>query len=371
MAGMAAIVALPSTSMAAAGGAGVKIRTVLEQGGVIERVAVFGKDDRAPLASRWRGLQNAIGLVASEAERTMCTGFCIGRRTIATAAHCLFRTSGERRPDLASFRFIVGVAGKRRSSPIMGQSSASPGQFVIAGATDLSVAPPIDATRDWALARLTEPVCAGNGLEIADIEPTRVHRLAARGRLLHVAFHGDLGDWHLTGSSRCATQTQIDAQALSQIGRDFTDVSRLVLHECDTGLASSGSPLLTLSPDNRIRVVAMNVGTYQQTRYLVSGTSVKHRYKPATVANTAVSASAFSGAALAFARADILTDPRSIRRLQVALDRLRLEPGPIDGIFGNDTRSAVKAFERLTKRPALGLATRELLRDAEYVAATP
>ncbi len=327
--------------------------------------AVFGDDDRRPLPADLSTLAGSIGLVASDSERTLCTGFCVGRRTVATAAHCLFRTAGERRSDLASFRFVVGSADARRTAAVTGGATKALPQHVIAGSTALKITPPIDATRDWALMRLDQPVCDGHGLYVDKITPIRVNRLAARGRLLNVAFHGDLKNWRLAASRNCDVATRMTAPARRQLVRDFSDISTLVLHECDTGLASSGSPLLAIGPDNRLKVVAMNVGTYQQTRYLVTGDSVTRRYKPATVANTAVSGVAFADHILAFTRADILAEHRRMRQLQSALNKGGFDAGPADGIYGERTRAAVIAFERATGRPGIGLATRQLLRAAE------
>ncbi|MFT5507007.1 MAG: V8-like Glu-specific endopeptidase [Hyphomicrobiaceae bacterium] len=328
---------------------------------VIADAAVFGDDNRTRLPTHLSQLANSVGLVTSDTERTLCTAFCVGRRTIATAAHCLFRTAGERRPDLGSFRFVVGSRAARKISVITGEATGAQRQHVIAGASSLKVTPPIDATRDWALMRLAQPVCQGQSLTVDKISPVRVNRLAARGRLLNVAFHGDLRNWQLAVSRTCATKTDLTKPVRKQIARDFSDTSALVLHECDTGLASSGSPLLALNSANRLKVVAINVGTYQQTRYLVTGDSVTRRYKPATVANTAVSGSAFADHILAFTRADILSDRNQVRQLQVTLNRAGFDAGSADGLYGERTRSATIAFEGATGRAPIGLATRQLL----------
>ena len=192
-------------------------------------------------------------------------------------------------PTLPAFALLLVLQMHGAPRAVTGRATKALPQHVIAGSTALKITPPIDATRDWALMRLDQPVCDGHSLYVDKIAPIRVNRLAARGRLVNVAFHGDLKNWRLAASRNCDVASRITAPARRQLDRDFSDISTLVLHECDTGLASSGSPLLAIGPDNRLKVVAMNVGTYQQTRYLVTGDSVTRRYKPATVANTAVS----------------------------------------------------------------------------------
>ena len=48
------------------------------------------------------------------------------------------------------------------------------------------------------------------------------------------------------------------------------------------------------------------------------------------------------------------TDP-AVRDLQQAMKTLGHDPGPIDGVFGNATESAVKAFQREREIPADGV----------------
>ena len=345
---------------------GRPLSTLGTHSSLIGNVAVFGADDRSPLPRNLSELAHSIGLIASDAAGTMCTGFCVGKRTVATAAHCLFRTVGERRADLASFHFSVGPQHARRRAGIAGRHNASHRQNVIAGSTSLRVTPPIDVTRDWALMRLDQPICQGHSLVVDDIGPKQIDRLAARQRLLHISFHGDLGNGRLAVSQTCTTKTALTAPVRRQIARDFSDTASLVLHECDTGLASSGSPLLALTADNSLSVVAINVGTYQQTRYRVTQGSVTRRYRPATLANTAVSGTAFANHILAFARADLL-DNLAIAELQRALAGAGYDAGGADGLYGERTRAAVMAFERSLGRSSIGLATQRLLGIAKQL----
>ena len=132
----------------------------------LQKVAVFGADNRGALPRALRSLKKSIGLVYNNRARSVCTGFCVSDRIIATAAHCLFRTAGERRPKLAEFRFVLRAQKNWPSSRIEGFQSRSPDQFVIAGSHKLKVEPPIDATRDWALMRLARPLCRGAVLPV-------------------------------------------------------------------------------------------------------------------------------------------------------------------------------------------------------------
>lgn len=344
-------------------GAGPLHKMPSRSGGMIRKIAVFGDDNRVPLPANLAELSHSVGLLSSAIEKTVCSAFCVGRSTIATAAHCVFRTAGERRGDLASFRFEVGPIGEKLSAGVFGRQSRTYRQHVIAGSVALAVTPPIDATNDWALMRLDRPICEKGSLLVSKAAPDRISALAERNRLMHVAFHGDFKHWQLAVSRSCATNVGLDRAVQQQVKRDFADVAALVLHDCDTGLASSGSPLMALAPDNSLRVVAINVGTYQQTRYLVTRGSVTRRFKPATVANTAISGSAFADHVLAFTRADILNSSADVQQLQIALNAKGFDAGSADGVYGERTRRAVVAFEIATGRAGIGLATHQLLAE--------
>ena len=143
----------------------------------------------------------------------------------------------------------------------------------------------------------------------------------------------------------------------------------VVLHTCDTGGASSGSPMLIDGPAGP-EVIGINVGTYLQSKVLTQRGEVVHRYKSETVANTAVSAGAFRPTLEALARADILTTHTAIMELQRLLAAEGHYTGTSDGMYGPMLNTAVRAFERAEGRGETGLATVALLkrlsaRDAE------
>src|SRR5690349_1075459 len=56
---------------------------------LVERVAVFGADDRQPVPSKYQATAQSIGVLFNNQTRTVCTAFCVGDAIIATAAHCL------------------------------------------------------------------------------------------------------------------------------------------------------------------------------------------------------------------------------------------------------------------------------------------
>jgi peptidoglycan hydrolase-like protein with peptidoglycan-binding domain len=108
-------------------------------------------------------------------------------------------------------------------------------------------------------------------------------------------------------------------------------------------------------------VVAINVGTYVQTRMLLDRGKVVRRYKSDSIANTAVSVTAFIPAMDVFSRARILERPDKIRALQAGLKSQGLYGGQIDGTFGPETRQAIQAFVGNPASEAAGLPTADLL----------
>ena len=141
--------------------------------------AVFGSDDRVEMPPRLDAVGRSVGMLFNNEARTVCTAFCVSDNTIATAAHCLFKTAGETPPRVADFWFgRLNGSNSREFARIAGVTTASTPQHVMAGSTQLRVRPPIDATRDWALVRLSRPLCRGAALPIKVLPPDELVRQA-------------------------------------------------------------------------------------------------------------------------------------------------------------------------------------------------
>jgi V8-like Glu-specific endopeptidase len=365
----AALVAcgLTATSAAAAGPTVSTAQPAVARQSLIQRIAVFGSDDRIEVPNRYEVVGRSVGMLFNNEARTVCTAFCVGDSTIATAAHCLFKTAGETPPRVADFWFgRLNGSSSRDFARIAGVTTASTPQHVMAGSTQLSVRPPIDATRDWALVRLSRPLCRGNVLPIKVLEPDQIVREAEEQRLFQVAYHRDFANWRLAYSQPCEVARQFPGASRQTIAKDFTDVSQLILHKCDTGGASSGSPLLVETPDGPA-VIGINVGTYVQSRVMMRDGEVLHRFKSETVANTGVSAAAFKDRISEFEQAQILPNGNGIRVIQDQLFALQLYDGAIDGTFGPQLRTAISNYEQLSKLPVTGLATTSLIRRLDSI----
>jgi len=331
--------------------------------GLVHKVAVFGPDERVPLPPDRAALSRAIGLFYDTRSHAVCTAFCVRDDTIATAGHCLLRTAQERPLPLPGFQFRLEP---RDGTPaltarIAGSGRRAEAQHVATGAQALRVRPPIDAASDWALVRLAKPICAGRTLPISRQPESELIRLSAAQRVYHVAYHRDFRNWELALGAPCAIRRSFNGADWSAIAKDFVDAAHVILHTCDTGGASSGSPMLIDGPSGP-EVIGINVGTYLQSRVLTHQGEVVHRYKSETVANTAVGASAFRDALEALAHAEILAERKDIVALQTLLAAAGHDVGPRDGLYGKRLNAAIRAFEISEGRKETGLATAALLK---------
>ena len=203
--------------------------------------------------------------------RTRVHGVLRRRRRRRDRRHCLFRTAGEPCRARGLSRSAAARHHARRRSASPARATRSPPQNVVAGSRSLSVRPPIDATRDWALVRLAAPVCtrpraaarapdAGRGsLQRAGRAAPVPGRLSSRLRQLAARLLADRCDVAATSTAPSGTASR----------RDFIDPDQLILHTCDTGGASSGSPLLIDTAGGPV-VVGINVGTYVQSKVMIA-----------------------------------------------------------------------------------------------------
>lgn len=324
-------------------------------------VAVFGADDRLPLPAKHKDLQEKMGLLFNSRSRMVCTAFCVAPDMIATAAHCLFRIAGERPPRIADFWFARNYDAVRDYARIAGHGTGATAQHVMSGATSLNVRPPIDATKDWAFARLARAICTKGVLPVRPLPTEQILIEAAAKRVFQVSYHRDFTPWKLAYARPCGITRSFERAEWNVIARDFADPAPLLLHTCDTGGASSGSPLL-LETARGPEVIGINVGTYVQSRVEMQDGQVTRRFKADTVANTGVSAAAFAAKLDAFRQAAILGTAAQIREVQAALKQQQLYDGAIDGTYGSALRTAIEAYEKAQGLTVTGLATQALLK---------
>ena len=326
--------------------------------------AIFGADHRVPLPARFKAVEDKIGLLFNLRARTVCTAFCVDRDIIATAGHCLHRTAGERPPQLGDFWFGRDYDTVRDFARIAGYASGAAAQHVMSGAMSLSIHPPIDAAKDWALVRLTRPVCSKGGLPLSVLSIDDIIKEAEARRVFHVSYHRDFTPWKLAYSHACGVARNFAGADWGAIARDFVEPAALILHTCATGGASSGSPLLLETPGGPA-AIGINIGTYVQSKVVMQAGRITQRLKADTIANTAVSSEVFAEKLETFRQATILGSSAQIRELQTRLARRGLFAGKVSGVYDAALRSAIEAQERAAGLPVTGLATAALLKQLE------
>ena len=231
---------------------------------------------------------------------------------------------------------------------------------MLAGGQSLSTAPPIDATKDWAFIRLSRPVCSKGGFDIEPMPVEQVIREALAGRVFQLSYHKDFKQWQPAYSKPCQVERTFGTVGWNTIAPDFNAPEHLLLHTCDTGGASSGSPLLIETPQGP-KVIGINVGTYVQSKGTAPHQLATTKGMGEAIANTAVSATVFAGTLKTFRTAHILGAVEPMKELQERLKAAGHYTGPIDGTYGPALKMAIMAFEASARVPQTGMASEDVL----------
>jgi V8-like Glu-specific endopeptidase len=260
------------------------------------RAAVFGSDDRKLLTTVDAALEDKIGTLVSSETGAYCTAFCVAPDMVATASHCLFGTAATKAPKLKTLFFkLASAPDAANGTPIAGRATGSQSQNVMSGTTHLSVAPPIGAAQDWAVAKLETPACKSGGLALSQRPESEIRATAERGEIYQVAVHADLPDTNLRRGGPCAVSQSFPNADAATIARDFANPDAILFHTCDTAGGSSGSPLLIDTP-NGPEVAGINVGTYVLSRNVTTSQDQQRQSKSEPIANTAIWIAAIAGA---------------------------------------------------------------------------
>jgi protease YdgD len=327
----------------------------------VEPVAVFGSDERTALPLKYKDVREKIGLLFNTRRPTVCSAFCVAKDVIATASHCVYGTAGEQEARLADFMFARNYDAVRDYSRIAGHDNGTVAQHILVGGAKLSVRPPIDAARDWALVRLARPVCSKGVLPLRAMRSEEILAAAGTQRVFQIAYHRDYTPWKLAYSRPCGVARSFATADWEQIAQDFAEPQQLILHTCDTGGASSGSPIL-MDTETGPEVIGINVGTYVQSKVLMRQGKVKERMKADTVANTGVASTAFAGRLASFEQAQIVATKAEMRELQALLKQRSFYSGRLDGTYGAAVKTAIETYEKAEGLEVTGLATTAILK---------
>ena len=185
---------------------------------------MFGADDRIALPAKYKDVQQKIGLLFNMRSRTVCTAFCVAPDVVATAGHCLHRTLGERAPQLADFWFARNYDATRDYARISGHANGTAAQQVMSGSMSLNVRPPIDATKDWAMVRLSRPACSKGVLPIRVLPLEQIMAHAGANRVFQISYHRDFTPWRLAYSRPCGVAKSFETADWGTIAQDFSEL---------------------------------------------------------------------------------------------------------------------------------------------------
>ena len=342
----------------------VKFNDVSHFARIVSKVAVFGADERAPLAGSQLEFKKTIGTLTSRKTGATCTAFCVGPDVIATASHCLFGTAESAKPDITDMEFALHSGSAIEATPLAGLATGMVKQNIISGTEALAVRPPIDAANDWAIARTETAICHGGGLKLSEKSQSEIAKLARDGAIYQVAMHRDLPQPELMLGKPCGAERTFPGADAETIARDFRDPEAVIFHTCDTGGGSSGSPLL-IDGANGPDVIGINVGTYVLSKMVLRASGKAEPEKSQPIANTAVETARFSGAVATLSARDLIRDPSEVRHLEIQLRKYQLYRGRATGHLTGDLEEAIKHFETLTGRQPTGLIRRALLSEIE------
>lgn len=323
----------------------------------VQKIAVFGRDDRQPVPERFDAAAQAIGILYNDRTRTVCSAFCVSNNIVATAAHCV---AGGKGSTAGNFVFSRNHGRARDTARVEGFASRAAAQNIVSGDFRMRVRPPIDAAYDWALVRMSRDICAKRALQVRVLSLPEIMEEARANRVYQVSYHRDFTQWKAAYSKPCGVARDFDNAEWSAIEPDFLAAERMILHTCDTGGASSGSPLLIDTPQGPA-VIGINVGTYVRSKVTMQNGEITRSPKAETVANTAVNAGAFASRIETLRNAHVLPSGRPMRELQGHLRQQNFYQGKLDGTFGASLRSAIEAYEEARALPVTGLATPALL----------
>jgi protease YdgD len=201
-----------------------------------------------------------------------------------------------------------------QASRLAGNGQSAIQRNIRSGTRRLRVTPPIDAANDWAIARLAEPVCRAGGLALSPLSREEVSLRAEAGGVFQIAMHRDVSPGGVVWGGPCSFARSFPQASEQTIEHDFADAPSILMHTCDTGAGSSGSPLL-IDGANGPEVVGLNVGTYVLSRTSSSSSTQGGEDKSQPITNTAIETARFRPAAETFTLAtSALGDDRTERR---------------------------------------------------------
>ncbi len=334
----------------------------------LQKVYVFGKDDRIAVPEKFAELKHKIGLVYSANTRHGCTASCVAKDVILTAAHCVLskRSRKSKRVETSGVQFILPskhLKGQFIVADVLHPADYTP-RNVISGFPVTRAQTGGGKAKDWAFVKLSSNACRYGSLPLRALPAAELQAASKTGKLMEVAFHGD--------RDYGKTLLYTDKCKLRGFGkrRKRKSAPVLIKHRCDLTSGASGSPLLVNTPEGPV-IAALNVAEFATQRYLRRGRKIIKYYRKKPSHNLAINVSVFQDKLEHLTGIKVVNTKNALERIQTGLKLRRLYKGKVDGIFGPATWSALRKFERQQKRGPLGLPTSALLKELEQPSQAP
>ncbi|MEM7429831.1 MAG: peptidoglycan-binding protein, partial [Pseudomonadota bacterium] len=327
---------------------------------------IVGKDDRLSyIPESFAKAEPAIGIVRTY--QGGCTGFCVAENIVATSAHCLIEKHGGWRQLDLRIRFSNFSGKNRLTRYVSGSGTAARRLNVVLGTQDRRhkakkwLSPHVN---DWALLRVDHGACPATlALGTARNLPKATRR--ARTGMASILYRKDkpskTGDPSVLFSPKCRFSWGMPGfprryqKAFRRMGRG----KPRAVHTCDGEKGQSGSPIMRIAPKGRLEVL----GVYSGYGSFCVNAKKKLGCVPFGVAAKVTTLAK----ALNRFQTETVVGPGEVRRIQKALAKRKLFKGFADGIFTQETRAAIRKFERRAKMVHLGLPTVKLMRKLRLI----
>lgn len=310
-------------------------------------------------------------------ERWSCTAFCVAGNVIATSAHCLAKAKGGSLPSLDNITFRLRsyvLNGTNSSKVFFGPYESSKLQSVDEKNPHLSVYSGYDfkpqtvasAANDWALAKLTRPVCSGKSVSLHPMKDKELINAGKSGRLYMLAYDRWNGIEPLV-SRGCKIFSRSNAKKFGRnLRRTLRRNKAILIHDCSGVNGSSGGPIF-INVDGVPHVVAINRGGIKTERRIPikrvrRGNKISITYKIIKQnIKTATHVGAIAKGLKRFREESILNSLEEFKEVQTYLKQSHLYRGKIDGLLGPGTKRALMRYEEKTGLVPIGLPTQRLL----------
>lgn len=307
----------------------------------VARAKVIGKDGRKNLPSKYAKLARSIGKIVETTNGYRCTAFCVSPNTIVTNAHCVAWGTKRRYHRTRNLRNFVFRLGKR-SSRLRWQNIKPLGNPYLSALVHHPKRPLSDSNYvDWAALRLTDDLCIGHELKLAEDSVFRRMQRDVWLPVLMVGYHRD------------RRRRRLSFQECPMGGVSHRYGNAIVGHTCDTGSWSSGSPMFVRTSQG-LEVLAIHRGgtKFKKPIRLALGSNRVRKWR---FLNIAVVPLQLKWTLPAFIEATFIDQRVRVRAIKERLNAQSYYNGPIDGKITKTFIQSIKSYELANKHVPIGI----------------